>query len=89
MNRDQTIYFTCPGCDKRFAHVEEPDRDLHTGETYHCSDCGGQVVFQALSMEDYAATDNRRRDCYFCKPDPCRFGPSIKTTQDFHKGDTP
>ena len=46
MNRDQTIYFTCPNCDERFARVEELDRDIHTGEIYHCSSCGGQVMFQ-------------------------------------------
>ena len=46
MNRDQTIYFTCPNCDERFAQVEEMDRDIHTGEIYHCSSCGGQVIFQ-------------------------------------------
>ena len=46
MNREQTVYFTCPHCDGRFAQVEEPDRDIHTGETYHCGSCGIQVVFQ-------------------------------------------
>ena len=34
--RDQTIYFTCPSCEERFAQVEELDRDIHTGEIYHC-----------------------------------------------------
>ena len=31
MNRDQTVYFTCPHCDERFAQVEELDKDIHTG----------------------------------------------------------
>ena len=37
MTTNQTIYFTCPSCDERFAQVEELDRDIHTGEIYHCS----------------------------------------------------
>ena len=37
MTTNQTIYFTCPSCEERFAQVEELDRDLHTGEIYHCS----------------------------------------------------
>ena len=40
MNTNQTIYFTCPHCEERFAQIEEPDRDVHTGETYHCGECG-------------------------------------------------
>ena len=36
MPTEQTLFFTCPHCDERFAQVEEPDRDTHTGETYHC-----------------------------------------------------
>ena len=29
------------------------DRDIHTGEIYHCSSCGVQLIFQAVSAEDY------------------------------------
>ena len=25
MAREQTLFFTCPHCDERFAQVEEPD----------------------------------------------------------------
>ena len=53
MTTTQTIYFTCPHCEERFAQIEEPDRDVHTGEIYHCNSCGVQVIFQALSAEDY------------------------------------
>ena len=79
MSRDQTIYFTCPSCDERFAQVEELDRDIHTGEIYHCGSCGVQVVFKALSIEDYRATANRRTDCRFCEPNPLFIAP-YKTT---------
>ena len=88
MNRDQTVYFTCPHCDERFARVEELDRDIHTGEIYHCSSCGIQVVFQAVTVEDYVPPPRARRDCRFCNPEPCRFGPSTDTTDDTEKGET-
>ena len=55
MNRDQTVYFTCPHCDGRFAQVEELDRDIHTGETYHCGSCGIQVVFQSYDRRGLRA----------------------------------
>ena len=31
MTIEQTLFFFCPNCEERFAQVEEPDRDLHTG----------------------------------------------------------
>ena len=83
MPTEQTLFFTCPHCDERFAQVEEPDRDIHTGETYHCGSCGIQVVFHAVTVEDYVPPPPRaRRDCHFCNPEPCRFGPSTDTTDD-------
>ena len=88
MNRDQTVYFTCRHCDERFARVEELDRDIHTAEIYHCSSCGIQVIFQAVSAEDYVPPPRARRDCRFCNPEPCRFGPSTDTTGDTEKGET-
>ena len=88
MPTEQTLFFTCPHCDERFAQVEEPDRDIHTGETYHCGSCGIQVVFQAVTVEDYVPPRRARRDCHFCNPEPCRFGPSTDTTDDTEKGET-
>lgn len=44
MTRTQTLFFTCPHCDERFAQIEELDRDIHTGETYHSDCCGVQVI---------------------------------------------
>ena len=46
MPTEQTLFFDCPHCEERFAQVEEPDRDIHTGEIYHCGSCGIQVIFQ-------------------------------------------
>ena len=87
MPTEQTLFFTCPHCDDQFAKVEEPDRDIHTGETYHCSSCGGQVVFKPLSVEDYAATANRRTDCRFCKPNPLYIHPYRTTYSQIEKED--
>ena len=79
MTTNQTIYFTCPNCDERFAQVEELDRDIHTGEIYHCLSCGLQMIFQAASAEDYVPPPGARRDCRFCNPDPLFIHP-YKTT---------
>ena len=75
MPAEQTLFFTCPHCEERFAQVEEPDKDIHTGEIYHCGNCGIQVIFQAVTVEDYVPPPRARRDCHFCQPEPCRFGP--------------
>ena len=40
----KTLYFPCPCCGARFCQVEEPDEDIHAGETYHCNECGAAVV---------------------------------------------
>ena len=88
MATEQTLFFTCPHCDERFAQVEEPDGDIHTGEIYHCASCGIQVIFQALTVEDYVPPARARRDCHFCQPEPCRFGPNAETTYDGEKGET-
>ena len=76
MTTSRTLLFDCPTCHEELAQVEEPDRDLHTGETYQCASCGGAVVFLALTVEEYADPGSLRMDCYFCKPGPCRLGPS-------------
>ena len=54
MNDTQTFRFTCPNCGEKFAQAEEPDEEIHAGETYHCSECGGRVVFKAAAFEEYA-----------------------------------
>ena len=86
MTTTQTIYFTCLHCEERFAQIEEPDRDVHAGEIYHCNSCGVQVIFQAVSAEDYVPPPRARRHCYFCSPEPCKFGPSTST--DHEEGET-
>ena len=68
--------------------MEEPDGDIHTGEIYHCGSCGIQVIFQAVTVEDCVPPPGARRDCHFCNPEPCRFGPNTDTTDDTEKGET-
>ena len=86
MRKDQTIYFQCPTCHERFAQTEVFETEIHMGETYHCNSCGVQVIFQAVSVEDYVPLPTARRDCYFCSPEPCKFGPSTST--DHEEGET-
>ncbi len=87
MPTEQTLFFDCPHCDERFAQVEEFDKDIHTGEIYHCGSCGIQVIFQAVTVEDYVPPPRERGECRFCNPEPCRFGPST-TTDSQEKGET-
>ena len=68
MNRDQTVYFTCPHCDGRFAQVEELDRDIHTAEIYHCGSCGIQVIFQAVTAEDYVPPPRAKKGLPLLQP---------------------
>ena len=58
MTTNQELFFTCPHYGERFAQVEEPDKDIHTG------------------------------DCYFCQPEPSRFGPNTDATDNREKGET-
>ena len=60
MATEQTLFFTCPSCEERFCRVEELDRDLHTGEIYHCGECGIQVIFTAVTAEDYVPPPRAR-----------------------------
>ena len=66
MTTNQTLFFNCPGCDGRFSQIEEPDKDLYTGEVYHCFECGDPVVFQALSFDEYVPPPTAREDCTYC-----------------------
>ncbi len=76
MADNQTLYFPCPSCGARFCQMEETDKDIHAGETYHCNECGAAVVLVALSMEMLASPENIRWGCHFCQPGPCRLAPS-------------
>ena len=78
MPTEQTLFFDCPHCDERFAQVEEFDKDIHTGETYHCGSCGIQVIFQAVTVEDYVPPPRARGDCRFCNPNPAGSGRQLR-----------
>ena len=85
MTTNQTLFFDCPGCDERFAQIEELDSDIHTGETYHCSACGVQVILRALSMEQHSELVNGRADCC-CLAAQCEYEPS--TMVDYPRGES-
>ena len=87
MATEQTMFFTCPGCKGRFCRAEELDRDIHTGEIYHCGECGIQVIFTAVTAKDNVPPPRARRDCTYCGPSPrncCTF----TTTPETQKGET-
>ena len=88
MTSELTLVFSCPSCHDPFAETKERSIDIHTGATYRCASCGGQVVFLALTVEEYTHPEGLRWGCHFCKPGPCRFGPDANTTDDTEKGET-
>ena len=75
----RTMHFPCPSCGAPSAQIEETDEDIHAGETYHCTECGAEVVLVALSMEMLAGPASIRWNCHLCKPGPCRLAPSTGT----------
>ena len=81
MAENRNLYFPCPSCGALSCQVEEPDQDLHAGETYHCNECGAAVVLVVLNMEMLADPASIRWGCHFCKPGPCRFAPSTDDTK--------
>ena len=86
MAADLSFIFDCPNCHNPFAETKETEIDVHSGATYRCASCDGRVVFLALTVEEYADPSRLKMDCYFCKPEPCRFGPST-TTDNQEKGE--
>ena len=81
----QNIYFECPTCHERFAQTEVWETDIHMGETCHCASCGGQIIFQALSMEQYSEMVKGPVDCC-CVARQCEYEPT--TLIDMPKGET-
>ena len=81
MPAEQTLFFTCPHCGERFAQVEEPDRDIHTGETYHCGSCGIQVIFQAVTVEDYVPPPQGEKGLPLLQPRTLPVRAVIRTRQ--------
>ena len=59
--------------------MQEPDEDIHAGETCHCNECGAAVVLVALNvalnMETLASPATIRWGCHFRQPGPCRLAP--------------
>ena len=76
MAQNPNIHFPCPNCGYRSALLADTGGHFHAGETYACAECGGEVVFVALSPEMLADPGIIRWDCHFCQPGPCRLAPS-------------
>ena len=74
-NRDRTLVFDCPLCGGPSAVTGERGVYVHAGVIHHCAACGGEVVFQALSVERYLETVNGAVDCC-CLADRCGYQPS-------------
>ena len=69
-NRDRTLVFDCPLCGGSPAVTGEHDVYVHAGVIHHCAVCGGEVVFQVLTVERYLEAVNGAVDCC-CLADQC------------------
>ena len=79
-----TLFFPCPNCGARDCQLDEPNQDIHAGETYPCSECGQAVIIVALSPEMLADPSTIRWDCHFCQPGPCVLAPSNTPDESHH-----
>ena len=75
MSTGQTLIFDCPSCRDPFAETQQPDVDIHSGATYRCSSCGEQVIFVALTVDQYVVYANGAADCC-CVARSCEYEPS-------------
>ena len=71
-NRDRTLVFDCPLCGGASAVTGERGVYVHGGVIHHCASCGGEVVFQALTLERYLEGVNGSVDCC-CLPGQCEY----------------
>ena len=46
------MVFSCPCCGVPYAEATE-EVDIHSGAGYVCSECGGTVIFEAFTTEEY------------------------------------
>ena len=72
---NRTLVFDCPLCGGSPAVTGEHDVYVHAGVIHHCAVCGGEVVFQVLSVERYLEAVNGAVDCC-CLADQCGYQPS-------------
>ena len=72
---NRTLAFDCPQCGGYPAVAGERDVYVHAGVIHHCAVCGGEVVFQALTVERCLETVTGAVDCC-CLADRCGYGPS-------------
>ena len=59
-----TFIFACPYCGEPHARPKDAEIDIHSGATYECPECGGDVTFEAMTTDQYVAFcewDRKRR----------------------------
>ena len=62
-----TFIFSCPGCGEPTAMTREDEVDIHSGAVYTCESCDGRVVFEALTVEEYAEHSGLPPDDYLLR----------------------
>lgn len=60
----RSFVFTCPSCGWPHCDTVEPDVDVHSGAIYTCGECEARVVFEALTVEEYAEYARRSHGAY-------------------------
>lgn len=45
--------FACPHCGEPSAQVTDPELDIHAGATYTCAECDQDVIFEAMTPDEY------------------------------------
>ncbi len=72
----RTLQFDCPLRGQPSAMTAEGEVHAGSGIVHHCITCGGEVVFQALSVTRYLESVGGSVDCC-CLDGPCGLEPSI------------
>lgn len=55
LTEGREFVFSCPHCGTPSGQTVEWSVDVHSGATYHCVDCGGEVIFTAQTPAQYVA----------------------------------
>ena len=84
--REPELHLRLPQLPRSLRRYEGDGDRRPFGSDVPLASCDRRVVFLALTVEEYADPSGLKMDCYFCKPGPCRFGPST-TTDNQEKGE--
>ena len=70
-----TLVFDCPLCGNASSVTQERGVYAGAGVIHHCASCGGEVVFQPLTVERYLESISGGGDCC-CLAPQCGYEPS-------------